>query len=222
MRAYVSLWSADPLAVGDAVRLIEDEADGFHIDIFDGHNVRDLLFGPDFVAALRAHTDALLDVHLNVEDPDHWARRFIDVGADMITLQPSACPDVRTSLRRIAHAGARPGLGLEVGDATELAEDLIEDIDRVLVMGTEIGVKGLGLDPHTAPRVRRLRATRDRSARRPEIVVDGGIRRQTVPELATAGADGVVPGSLVFGDADPRAAVRWLHELDAQPETQAR
>ncbi len=221
MRAYVSLWSADPLAIGDAVRLIENEADGLHIDVFDGHNVRDLLFGPDFVAALRAHTDALLDVHLNVDDPDHWADRFIDVGADMITVQSSACPDVRASLRRIAAAGARPGLGLEVGDATELAEELMEDIDRVLVMGTELGVKGLGLDPGTAPRVRRLRDARERSARRPEIVVDGGIRRETVPELAAAGADGVVPGSLVFGDTDPRAALHWLHELRGQPEPQA-
>jgi len=222
MLAYVSLWSADLLAVGDAVRLIEDDADGLHIDVFDGHNVRDLLFGPDFVAALRAHTDALLDVHLNVDDPDYWARRFIDVGADMITVQPSACPDVRASLRRIARAGARPALGLEVDDPTELAEGLIEDVDRVLLMGTELGVKGVGLDPRTASRVRRLRAARDRSPRRPEIVVDGGIRRHTVPELAAAGADGVVPGSLVFGDADPRAALRWLHALRGHPETQAR
>ena len=108
MKAYVSLWSADLLAIGAAVDLVADQADGLHIDVFDGHRVPELLFGPDFVAALAA-----------------------------------ACR---------------------------------------------------------------------RTTRRPEIVVDGGIRRHTVPMLAAAGADGVVPGSLVFGDVDPRAAIEWIHD----------
>jgi ribulose-phosphate 3-epimerase len=213
VRAYVSLWSADLLALGEAVALVESEADGFHLDVFDGHNVRDLLFGPDVVAALRARTDALLDVHLNVEEPDYWARRFADAGADMVTVQTAPCADVRATMRAIAALGVRPGLGLEVTDSPSIAIELLEEVDRVLVMGTAIGVKGLGLDERACGRVRELRAARDRSARRPEIVVDGGIRRQTVPDLAAAGADGVVPGSLVFGEPDPVAAIRWIHGL---------
>lgn len=47
MEAFVSLWSADLLALGEDVRRIEDLAAGFHIDVFDGHNVPELLFGPD-------------------------------------------------------------------------------------------------------------------------------------------------------------------------------
>jgi len=215
MRAYVSLWSADLLAVGAAVDLVEREADGFHLDVFDGHNVRDLLFGPDFVAALRARTDAVLDVHLNVEEPDYWARRFAEAGADMVTVQAVPCADVRATLRAIAALGVRPGLGLEVTDEPALAIELMEEVDRVLVMGTEIGVKGLGLDEHACARVRGLRAAREHTARRPEIVVDGGIRRHTVTELAAAGADGVVPGSLVLGEKDPVAAIQWLHTLGA-------
>ena len=214
MRAYVSLWSADLLAIGDAVRRVEAEADGFHLDVFDGHNVRDLLFGPDVVAALRAHTDALLDVHLNVEEPDYWAGRFAEAGADMVTVNARACADARATMRAIAALGVRPGLGLEVSDAPAVAIELLEEVDRVLVMGTEIGVKGLGLDARACARVRELRAARERSARTPEIVVDGGIRRHTVPALAAAGADGVVPGSLVLGEADPVAAIRWIHGLE--------
>ena len=45
----------------------------------------------------------------------------------------------------------------------------------------------------------------------PEIVVDGGIRRATVPLLAQSGADGVVPGSLILGDPNPCAALNWIH-----------
>lgn len=215
MKAYVSLWSADLLAIGTAVDLIADQADGLHIDVFDGHKVPDLLFGPDFVAALRTHTRALLDVHLNAEDPDLWARRFTAAGADMITVHPRACPDVRATLNAITGGAARPAVALEVEEPVESVFGLLDDVDRVLVMGTELGVKGVDLDPAAAERVAALVTACRRTTRRPEIVVDGGIRRHTVPTLAAAGADGVVPGSLVFGDADPRAAIEWIH--DQQP-----
>jgi len=106
LRAYVSLWSADLLALRDAVDLIGDDADGLHIDVFDAHDVDELLFGPDVVAALRAHTDAFLDVHLNVTDPELWARRFIAAGADMITVPVGACPAAGTMLAMIQVLGA--------------------------------------------------------------------------------------------------------------------
>src|SRR3954462_1820326 len=69
VQAYVSLWSADLLDVGRAMDSVAGTADGFHLDVFDGHNVDDLLFGPDFVAAVRRRTTLPLDVHLNVDDP---------------------------------------------------------------------------------------------------------------------------------------------------------
>jgi ribulose-phosphate 3-epimerase len=53
----------------------------------------------------------------------------------------------------------------------------------------------------------------------PEIYVDGGIRRRTVPEIARAGADGVVPGSLVFGSETWEKAVRWVQSQDARGAT---
>jgi ribulose-phosphate 3-epimerase len=211
MKAYVSLWSADLLAIGAAVDLIADRADGLHVDVFDGHYVPDLLFGPDLVAALRAHTRALIDVHLNVEDPVFWAGRLTEAGADMITVHPRACRDVRATLSAITGAGARPAVGVEVEEPVESVFGLLEEVDRILVMGTRLGVKGVDLDPAAAARVAALAAACRRVARRPEIVVDGGIRRHTVPALAAAGADGVVPGSLVFGAADPRGTIEWIH-----------
>ena len=84
VKAYVSLWSADLLGVRADVDRIDGVADGLHVDVFDGHEVPELVFGPDFVAALRAHTAALLDVHLAVEAPDAWAPRFAEAGATVV------------------------------------------------------------------------------------------------------------------------------------------
>ena len=217
MKAYVSLWSADLLNLGAAVDQLGDLVDGFHLDVFDGHNVRDLLFGPAHVAALRSRTAALLDVHLNVTDPDYWVDRFAEAGADMITVQSGPCPDVGATLGRIRDHGCRVSLGLEVGEPVSQAVPFLPEVDRLLLMGTVIGVKGYDQDPLTAGRVGELIAARPGGSA-PDVVVDGGIRKHTVPGLAAAGADGVVPGSLVFGAPDPRQAVAEIHALGAGSE----
>lgn len=219
MLAFVSLWSADLLALGQAVAALEGVADGFHIDVFDGHNVPELLFGPDVVAALRRRTGVLLDVHLNVSDPDHWVKRFAQAGADMLTVQSRACADPHATVDLVRSLGASPCLGLEVDEPVEKALGFLGQVERVLVMGTPLGVKGRDLDPSTPERVRELVAARSErfpSGGGPLVVVDGGIRAHTVGPLAQAGADGVVPGSLVFASADPVQAVRHLHSLGSR------
>ena len=217
MLAFVSLWSADLLALGEAVDRVAEVADAFHIDVFDGHNAPELLFGPDVVAALRGRTDKPLDVHLNVTDPDYWLGRFVDAGADMVTVQSGASPDIRATLGQVRSRGARPSLGLEVHEPVSQAEALFDAVDRVLLMGTVIGIKGVGLNPSTPQRVSALVAARARrfgAGLGPIIVVDGGIRAHTVGPLAEAGADGVVPGSLVFASPDPVARICELHALE--------
>lgn len=218
MQAYVSLWSADLLDVGRAIDLVAPVADGFHLDVFDGHNVDELLFGPDFVAAVRKRTNLPLDVHLNVIDPDRWARRFIDVGADVVTVQSGPCPDVGATLSAIRDQGAAPSLGIELHERIEEAVERAELVDRYLMMGTLIGIKGVEPDPSTPDRVRALKDRLDACGHSRPVFVDGGIRETTVGPLADAGTDGVIPGSMVFGDPDPCAAIRRLHSRTLTPD----
>jgi ribulose-phosphate 3-epimerase len=119
---------------------------------------------------------------------------------------------VDATLARIRDHGCRASLGLELHEPVSQAVPCFGGIDRLLLMGTVIGVKGYEQDPGTAGRVAELVAARS-GGPAPEVVVDGGIRKHTVPGLAAAGADGVVPGSLVFGEPDPRQAVADLHAL---------
>ena len=75
MKAYASLWSTDLLALGEAVDLVDELVDGYHLDVMDGVCVPDLLFGLDFVAALRRPTKKILDVHLMLTNTDAWIDR---------------------------------------------------------------------------------------------------------------------------------------------------
>lgn len=212
MKSYVSLWSADLLDLGRAIDAVAEVADGFHIDIFDGHRCNELLFGPDFVAAFRRRTTLPIDVHLMVTDPDHWAARFIDAGADLVSVQTADSPDIVATLGMIRDRGAQASLSVEVHEDVATAHARDEHVDRYLLMGTAIGIKGVGQDPRTPDRVAELRGLLGDSPK--EVFVDGGIRPDTVGPLAASGCHGVIPGSLVYGDPDPVAAIERLHDLD--------
>jgi ribulose-phosphate 3-epimerase len=213
----VSLWSADQLALGEAVAALDSHVEGFHLDVMDGHFAPELLYGPEAVAALaRRRPQALIDVHLIVDDADRWIEPFAAAGAEMLTVFPEACSDVRQTLAAIERRGVRAGLALGLETPLGPALEHLDNVDRILVMGTAIGIKGVEPSPAVYERVSLLRDARERSRRAPEIVVDGGIRRHTVPELARAGADGVVPGSLVFGARDWLEGVRFVHAHDGR------
>ena len=115
MRASVSLWSADQLALGAAVDALDGRVDGFHVDVMDGHFGPDLLYGPATVAALAARVRrSLLDVHLVVDDADRWVGPFADAGAGMLTVHPECCADPAATLAEIAARGVRAGVALSL------------------------------------------------------------------------------------------------------------
>jgi ribulose-phosphate 3-epimerase len=172
-----------------------------------------LLFGPDFVRAVARRTRRLVDVHLMVVEADRWIDPFVEAGAGMLTVHPSTCADVVTTLGRIEALGIQPAVAINVDESLEPVWALLERVDRVLLMGTALGVKGVEIEPVTYERIRAVVHAREQSVRRPDVFVDGGIRRHTAPLIAQAGADGVTPGSLVFGEPDPAAAVRWIGAL---------
>jgi ribulose-phosphate 3-epimerase len=218
MQAHVSLWSADLLDVGSAIDAVGGDVDGFHVDVMDGHYVPELLFGPDFVRAVCTRTTVPVEVHLMVTEADRWIAPFVDAGCAAIGVHARSTENLSSTLGTIRERGARPSLAIEVDEPTSGLEPYLELVDRILVMGTALGIKGVDIDPQTYLRVGEIVAMRDRTRRRPEIVVDGGIRRHTVPQLAEAGADGVVPGSLVLADENARGAVAWIKSL--RPEAQ--
>lgn len=216
MRAYVSLWSADLLEVGQSIEAVGDAADGFHIDVMDGHFVPELLFGADFVSAVCRRTTQPVEVHLMVDEADRWIERFAKTGCAWIAIHLASSENAEVSLREIERQGARPVITLTLAESPEDVEPYLELVDRVLVMGTERAVKGVAApDIRTYGQVAELVRLRNSSTRRPEVIVDGGIRRESVPLLAEAGADGVIPGSLVLGSPEPVSVLAWIHEIDS-------
>lgn len=210
--ADVSLWSADLGNLAAAVRRLSPWADSFHLDAADGHFVPGLLFFPDLIRAIRPHTTVPFHVHLMAEYPSLLAGEFLDAGADLLTVhvengEPQAGAAIEQALRRKRGAGVT----LKLETPVRAVLPYLDVVEVIILLGTEVGVKGRDLAPEACDRLREARSLLQQHAKHGvRLVADGAIRTHTVGELHAAGADAVVPGSLVFQSTDLESTFRWL------------
>ena len=215
----VSLWSADLANLARDVERLSPYADAFHLDVADAHFAPDLLFFPDLVRALRGHTERPFHVHLMIEKPSKMVDRFVEAGADLISVHcETGRLDVRETISRICAHDCAAGLALRLETPVSAVEPYLQQVSSVLLLGTMPGVKGRELAPDACGRIRALAGFLEREGLRSQVVIvaDGGIRTETVPRLLEAGADAIVAGSLVFQAKDLAKTFSWLHSLGAK------
>jgi ribulose-phosphate 3-epimerase len=206
----VSLWSADLANLESEIRRLEPFSDSFHFDAADGHFVPALLFFPDLLARLRTLTRVEFHVHLMATRPMDLLDAFIAAGADRITLPFEVGKRAHAALESLKERGKKTGLSIALDTPVEAIRHWLPLVDTVVVMGTRVGVKGLGINPQVFDRLTEVkRMAGDRVC----VTADGGIREETIALLRAAGADAIVPGSLVCKSADLAGTAAWLKSL---------
>jgi len=212
LKCSTSLWSADLGNLAAEMKRVEPYSERFHLDVADGHYVPTLLFFPDLVKALRPHTKVPFEIHLMTTDPLAWIEPFVEAGADGMIFCFDAARDPGAVLRAIKARGKKAGVSLLLTEPLELLGPYWNDLDVLTIVGTAMGIKGASMDPSIPDKIRQARQIIRKRGLQTEIEADGGIRRETVPLLHAAGADFIVPGSLMFRE-DPSAMRRWLASL---------
>jgi len=212
LRCSTSLWSADLANLAAEIRRVDPHSERFHLDVADGHYVPNLLFFPDLVKACRKHTGKPFEVHLMTTDPSAWIDPFVEAGADGIIFCFDSLIDPIAAFQRVRNLGKMVGVSLLVHEPVAFLDPFWKLIDQVTIVGTPMGTKGTSTDPGIPDKIRQARRTIQDQGANVEIQVDGGIRRHTVPLFAEAGADWIVPGSLMFGE-DPWEMRQWLSGL---------
>lgn len=212
-----SILAADYGNIEAEVRRVEQAGvESIHVDIMDGHFVPNLSFGPDFVATLRRITKLPLDVHLMIQQPDRYARQFIEAGADTLTVHLEAYHDVARTLGIIRDMGCRPGLAINPLTLFENTRTLLKKIDLLLCMTVNPGFGGQPFIIEVLEKVRAARSWRDQHKLDYDIEVDGGLHSETIGPSVAAGANIVVAGTSVFGKKDVPAAVQLLRSRAAE------
>ena len=208
VRIAPSILSADFASLGAEVRAVSQAgADYIHIDVMDGHFVPNLTIGPAVVAALRPHSSLPFDVHLMISPADPYIPDFVQAGADIVTVHVEAGPHLHRTIQLIKDEGVRAGLALNPGTPVTVVEPLLDTLDLVLVMSVNPGFGGQSFIAGQLEKVRQLRTLIDKTERKIDLQVDGGINSENAADAIAAGADVLVAGSATFaGDTSQYAA----------------
>ena len=190
-----SVLSFDLTSLSSSVpRLIAAGAGIVHLDVMDGQFVPPITFGAALANSLRKHTDAPMEAHLMVMNPERQFDAFQEAGCKRIVFHYEATKHAHRLVQDLKSRGLDAGIAINPGTPSEVLDAVIGDLDMVLVMTVNPGWGGQRFIASTLEKIARVRALRPDM----DIQVDGGIDPSTIGQVIEAGANSFVVGSYLL------------------------
>jgi ribulose-phosphate 3-epimerase len=206
-----SILSADFGRLAEEIRAAEEGgAKVIHFDVMDGHFVPNITIGLPVLESISKTTKVKIDAHLMIEEPSRYAVKFVEAGANMVSVHIEADNHLQRTLTAIREAGGEAGVVLNPATSLSNVEEVLPFADFVLLMSVNPGFGGQKFISTSTDKVRRLRQMIDERNLDTRIEIDGGIGLSNIAEVVRAGAEIIVAGSAVFGGGRPTEAVREL------------
>src|SRR5207237_3602540 len=128
-----------------------------------------------------------------------YATKFVEAGADMVSVHVEADAHLQRTLTAIRDAGAKAGIAINPGTPLDDLYECLPYCDFVLLMSVNPGFGGQQFVPTMLDKLRRLRRTIDDRNLDVRIEIDGGIDGDNISSVIEAGAEMIVACSAVFG-----------------------
>jgi ribulose-phosphate 3-epimerase len=206
-----SILSADFSKLGEEIQSIEKAgADYIHIDVMDGSFVPNITIGNEVVKNLRKNTKIPFDVHLMINNPDNHIKAFADAGSDIITIHQEASIHLDRSIELIKSFGKKAGVSIVPSTHEDVLDYVLEKLDLVLVMTVNPGFGGQKFLYSQLKKIENIRQKIEKSGKKIELEVDGGVNAETFKSVISAGADVLVSGSYIFGSENYSDAILKL------------
>jgi ribulose-phosphate 3-epimerase len=211
VRIAASLLAANLGQLENEVKRMEAaQVDVIHIDVMDGHFVPYFALGADTVQAVRKLTRLPIEVHLMIQQPDRYARAFVEAGADTLIVHLEAYHDPKRTIAVVQDMGCRCSLAINPMTLVENTYPLLKKVDQLLCMSVNPGFMGQPFIIEVLEKVRLANTYREKNHLHFDISLDGGVTDETVGPCVTSGANQVVVGSPLFVPKDANDASRLL------------
>jgi len=198
-----SVLPADFARLGDEVAALEAAgADRIQWDVMDGQFVPNITLGPDIVAAARKHTSLPFEAHLMVRTPELLAERWIEAGCERLIVHAESVVHLHRTLGHVRSLGVAAAVAINPATPAVAVAHVLDLVDMVLVMTVNPRFGGQDYIATMEPKITEVRAMIDGRGLHVDVEVDGGISPATVAGAAGAGANVLVAGSALYGDAD--------------------
>lgn len=205
-----SLMCMNLIEIKSQLDVLNSRAEFLHIDIMDGHYVKNITLSPFFIEQIRPHTPLLIDVHLMVEQPADFIDSVAKAGADYI------CPHAETInkdayriINQIRSHGKKVGVVLNPATPIEYIRHYIHLLDKITVMTVDPGYAGQPFIPEMVDKIRELRALKDEKGYNYLIEIDGSCNKRTFDTLLGAGAEVLIVGTSGLFSLDDDLTVAW-------------
>jgi ribulose-phosphate 3-epimerase len=188
-------------------------ADWIHVDIMDGRFAPNLTFGPGAVKAINKVTSIPLDCHLMLERPEVFCERFLEAGADIVTVHAEAVNEQTLSEieRTVKKYSAKLGIAFKPDTSLSSIDLSKYDVFLVIVMTVNPGFSGQKFMPKVVPKIKK--ASEIFGKGHTEIEVDGGVELSNAKMICENGGTVLVAGNSVFGKNNPEQALKELKRL---------
>lgn len=209
---YPSIISGDLLNLQNEIQLLQNNCDGFHVDVMDYHFVPNLTWGQPFIRAIAQYTTAPLQIHLMITQPEAFIHSLNLRAGDTIIFHIEAVTAPEIIIEYLKKNRCKVGIALKPKTPLETIVDYCPLVDEILLMSVEPGFSGQQFLPESIDRLKKLAHIRDQQKLPLSIVMDGGINVHNLSLLINHGLNGAAIAAAIFNYPDRLAALKKLYD----------
>lgn len=159
----------------------------------------------------------MLDCHLMVNEPANDVSKYINAGANIVTVHYEAFKDknqLAEVLKYIKKCNVLAGISLNPATPFKEIRAFAYNADVVLVMGVEPGASGQATDEEMYKKVAEVYRFKEDNNLNFKIEFDGGVNEKNAQKLRDLGVDILVSGSFVYNSKDRASAIKILKGIE--------
>lgn len=199
-----SLMCMDLSEFKSQIQSLDNITSYYHVDIMDGHYVRNMTLSPWFIEQLNNQTSVPIEAHLMVTNPEDYVEKLLELEVDLISIHAEHLIGKAFRLQEIiTTGGSKFGVVLNPETPANVIMDYIDKVDVITVMTVDPGFAGQNFIPESLKKVTELKEYKRQNNSSFVIQIDGSCNKSTYQKMKDAGAERLVLGSSgLFGLAD--------------------